>query len=133
MTDSASQQLQNTFAVLGPDMALNLESADAELYGRLAANYDNFSGHALIAVHGFSEDWDSWEMHPKGDELVTLISGGATMQLSTEEGIQSIDLREPGDYIVVPCGVWHTARVSSPTKMLFVTPGEDTQHSETPP
>jgi len=37
-------------------------------------------------------------------------------------------LAKPGDYVVVPRGTWHTAHVSVPTRMLFVTPGEGTEN-----
>ena len=37
-------------------------------------------------------------------------------------------LRDPGSYVVVPKGTWHTARTSVPTRMLFMTPGEGTEN-----
>jgi hypothetical protein len=37
-------------------------------------------------------------------------------------------LRDAGSYVVVPKGVWHTARTSVATRMLFVTPGEGTEN-----
>ena len=32
------------------------------------------------------------------------------------------------EILLVPPGVWHTARIDVPTVMLFVTPGEGTEH-----
>ena len=34
--------------------------------------------------------------------------------------------------IVVPRNTWHTAKVSEPTQMLFVTPGQGTINAEHP-
>jgi quercetin dioxygenase-like cupin family protein len=39
-----------------------------------------------------------------------------------------VSLTEPGSFVIVPKGTWHTARIAKPTSMLFVTPGEGTQN-----
>jgi hypothetical protein len=41
-----------------------------------------------------------------------------------------IHLRDPGSFVIVPKGTWHTGRTSIPTTMLFVTPGEGTQNKQ---
>jgi hypothetical protein len=33
----------------------------------------------LVSMHRFTESWDSWEMHPEGDEVVLCISGQMTL------------------------------------------------------
>ena len=33
----------------------------------------------------------------------------------------------PGDYVIVPRGTRHTARIRKPARMLFITPGEGTE------
>ena len=40
---------------------------------------------------------------------------------------RSVWLSNSGDFVIVPKGVWHTAKVATPTSMVFVTPGERTQ------
>jgi hypothetical protein len=50
---------------------------------------------------------------------------GATLVL---EDIGSEELTEPGAFVVVPKGTWHTARTAAPTRMLFITPGERTEN-----
>lgn len=35
-----------------------------------------------------------------------------------------------GSYVVVPPGVWHTARVAAPTRMLLDATGEDADRGE---
>lgn len=82
----------------------------------------------LVAEHTFSEPWTSWEMHPKGDEVVICLSGKITLIQEVPDGADlRIDL-EPGDYAVNPPGVWHTADTAGAAKALFITAGEGTQH-----
>lgn len=120
----------NTFAVLTPDLSLLPAPATPSLYQDLAENFSNFVGHSLIAMHDFSSDWTSWERHPAGDELVVLLSGNATMVIELDIGQDIISLSEPGAYAIVPRDKWHTAKISEPSRMLFITPGEGTEHRE---
>ncbi len=85
----------------------------------------------LIASFSFDDDWPTWETHPNGDEVACLTSGDAELILATEDGEQSVRLDTPGSFVVVPKNTWHTAKVHTPTKMLFVTPGEGTENRET--
>lgn len=81
----------------------------------------------LIAEFSFDRDWDSWEVHPAGDEIVVLLSGAVDLVLDEPEGERSIQLRGRGTAIV-PRGVWHTANVLAPSTALHITRGEGTQH-----
>lgn len=129
--DIAIHQLAETFAVLKPDLRVQPVGVAPGFYEALNADFDGFGGHILVAMHEFSRDWPSWERHPAGDEVVMLLSGRATMVLRTGAGEETAVLAEPGSYVVVPRGTWHTARVSEATRMLFITPGEGTEHRET--
>jgi len=40
-----------------------------------------------------------------------------------------VELR-PGEAMINPANVWHTARVHEPGLALFITPGEDTEHRQ---
>lgn len=82
----------------------------------------------LVLQFEFSEDWSTWEMHPVGEELVVLLFGRAELVLEQPGGEQTSQLNKPGDFVLVPHGTWHTARVKEPCSMLFITPGEGTQH-----
>ena len=44
----------------------------------------------------------------------------------------ALRLSTPSDFVIIPKGVWHTARVHAPTTMLFVTPGEGTKNAAAP-
>lgn len=127
-----AKNLRDVFSILKPDMSVDCIDVCPELYPMLERNYSGFKDHALVAVHEFTNSWGSWEQHPAGDEIVVLLSGSAKMILLVESIEESIELNEPGSYVVVPSGVWHTARISKPTKMLFITPGEGTQHVDSP-
>lgn len=123
--------LAETFVVLGPGFRAALEPVDAGLYQRLDAKYAEFANHQMVAMHAFHEDWPTWEMHPAGDEVVVLVSGAATFVLRLDEGETILELARPGEFAVVPKGVWHTARIREATTMLFVTPGEGTLNQST--
>lgn len=120
--------IKSEFIVLSPDKKATLEKPDQELYERLDRRYDNFAGHELISCHEFSEDWAAWEIHPKGDEIVILLSGEVTFILDLEDGKKSITLYKSGDFAIVPQSVWHTAKTNLKSKVLFITPGEGTEH-----
>lgn len=119
-------KLDEIFAVLKPDLSVETVAVSPTLYEELDAKFDHFKSHVLVALHEFAADWDSWEKHPAGDEVVVLLSGRAQMVLKTSSGEDTVELSESGAYIVVPRNTWHTARVSVPTRMLFITPGEET-------
>ena len=82
----------------------------------------------LMCAFTFSEPWSTWERHPAGEELVMLLSGAATFVLDDSGQERAVSLSEPGAYVLVPQNVWHTAKTSVPTTMLFLTPGAGTEH-----
>jgi mannose-6-phosphate isomerase-like protein (cupin superfamily) len=82
----------------------------------------------LVTQFSFDGEWDSWEMHPAGEELVVLVSGSVDFILDEGGVEQTVELRAPGAFAVVPRETWHRARAHAPTTMLFVTPGHGTQH-----
>lgn len=83
----------------------------------------------LVSCFTFTSAWNTWEMHPAGEEIVLLLSGRACLRLQRgDEPVQEVLLETAGDYVLVPAGAWHTATTSVPTTMLFVTPGEGTEH-----
>lgn len=79
----------------------------------------------LITEYTFTQDWPTWEMHPHGDEFVYLLSGAIEMLYEAVHGVTCTALQGSGA-VVVPRGVWHTAKVSVPSRLLHVTRGEGT-------
>jgi uncharacterized cupin superfamily protein len=96
-----------------------------EDYGR--AHADDGAEGRLVSCHEFSESWDSWEMHPTGDEVVICLDGEITLiqESLTHETVRVI--LEKGDFAINARGVWHTADVSGPCTALFITAGMGTQ------
>lgn len=122
--------IEQDFIVLSPDKTASIERADGTLYERLDNKYNQFIGHELISGYEFEADWPSWEVHPHGDEVVLLLCGEITFVLREHSSETCITLREQGQYLVVPKGVWHTARTKIKSKVLFITPGQGTRHEK---
>lgn len=82
----------------------------------------------LVSQHTFADDWDSWEMHPLGDELVICTAGEMVLHQEFPNGrVETVTLRA-GEYAINPPGVWHIADVASQATAIFVTAGEGTEH-----
>ncbi|MGB4074483.1 hypothetical protein [Pseudomonas sp.] len=82
----------------------------------------------LMSAFSFSQDWPSWERHPASEELVMLLAGATVLLLEETTGERALLLDTVGSYVLVPQGVWHTARTTQPTTLLFLTPGAGTEH-----
>ncbi len=124
--------LRSSFVVFNRDFLADTVAVTDTIWNDLDERYGDFAGHTLVASFSFDADWPTWEIHPHGDEVVCLVSGDAEMILATQKGKKKVRLATPGSFVVVPRNTWHTAKVHAPTTMLFVTPGQGTQNSETP-
>lgn len=82
----------------------------------------------LVTQFSFAQDWDKWEMHPEGEEVVVLLSGSVEFVLDQGGDERKVALREPGAFVIVPRGAWHRALTKTPTSMLFITAGRGTTH-----
>ena len=102
---------------------------DMRWYADYAARHeaDGAEGR-LVSEWTFTEDWQGWERHPAGEELVMLLAGSATLVLEEAGQERSIPLSRAGSYVLVPRNVWHTARTAVPATLLFLTPGAGTEH-----
>ncbi len=81
----------------------------------------------LVSMHTFAEPWSTWEMHPKGHELVVCVSGRIVLHQESADGSVATVTLEPGHAVINPPGVWHTADVDAPATALFVTAGLGTE------
>jgi mannose-6-phosphate isomerase-like protein (cupin superfamily) len=84
-------------------------------------------GGRLVGTFHNAADWDVWEMHPAGDEVVCLLSGAIDVVLDEPDGERIVSL-EAGQTCIVPRGVWHSAAVREPGDTLHITRGEGTRH-----
>ncbi len=81
----------------------------------------------LVSQHSFTEGWDTWEMHPKGSEVVICTHGAMVLTQEFPDGrVEKVAL-EAGEYAINPPGVWHIADVEEHATAIFITAGEDTQ------
>lgn len=124
--------LVSTYVHLQSDRRSSLQEVTETFWPTIDTRRDLDAGH-LVMRFEFTGDWPTWERHPAGDEVVTLLSGEAEMILRMPSGDEHVKLRAPGDFVIVPKGVWHTGKHREPTSMLFITPGEGTQNLPTPP
>jgi mannose-6-phosphate isomerase-like protein (cupin superfamily) len=97
-------------------------------YARYAATHleDGAEGR-LVALHRFSSSWDTWEVHPHGDEVVICIEGEMTLYQDIEGVVGKISLRS-GEAAINPPGAWHTADIDGPAAAVFITAGMGTQN-----
>jgi mannose-6-phosphate isomerase-like protein (cupin superfamily) len=68
-----------------------------------------------------------WERHRKGDELVHVLDGAATLTIMTDGGPQSFTMTA-GMLIVVPQGHWHRFHAPEGVTVLTATP-QPTDHT----
>lgn len=120
--------LNSTYVVLAENGDAIPIAVSDRFYEDLQDKFGDFKGKHLISHYSFDKDWDSWEMHPAGDEFVCLLSGQIDFILEQNGAEKVVSLNVPGAYLLVPRGTWHTAKVRSLNSVLFITPGEGTQH-----
>lgn len=82
----------------------------------------------LVSMHSFDADWDAWEMHPAGEELVICIAGEMVVHQEHADGTTATVALTAGQAVVNPAGTWHVADVSGTATAVFVTAGLGTEH-----
>ncbi|MEZ5743545.1 MAG: cupin domain-containing protein [Sphingomonadaceae bacterium] len=84
----------------------------------------------LVALHSFTSDWPTWEMHPEGEEVVICLSGEMTLTQELADGSHASVTLSAGEYAVNPAGIWHTADIAGAATAIFITPGKGTQNRD---
>jgi quercetin dioxygenase-like cupin family protein len=92
----------------------------------MAGRFGTFS--RLVSQFSYDSDWKSWERHPAGEEFVCLLEGKVEFILEIEGQHKRVALTKPGEFVLVPKNTWHTAKTTTPTRMLFITPGAGTEN-----
>ncbi len=82
----------------------------------------------LVSMHTFTGSWDSWEMHPLGDEVVLCLEGTITLRQEHADGTTASVTIAPGEYAINPPGTWHIADIEGQATALFITAGLGTEH-----
>lgn len=118
---------ETRYVHLSNDGAIQDLLGGAAFWSLPAEEMRRFDAGWLITEFVCEDDWANWEMHPEADEFVYLLSGDVALVLELPTGTATIRLSDRGA-VVVPRGVWHTARVFATSRMLFVTRGAGTEH-----
>lgn len=79
----------------------------------------------LVSLHTFDAPWTGWEMHPQGEELVVCLVGTITLHQEFAKEVRTVTLH-PGEAVINPRGVWHTADATTTATALFITAGAGT-------
>jgi quercetin dioxygenase-like cupin family protein len=92
----------------------------------------DIAGARLVTQFRFTESWASWELHPKGDEIVLCTEGTITLLQQSANGHEERITLCAGEYALNPQGVWHTADIApgAVASCVFITPGEGTEHRQ---
>lgn len=122
--------LSNTYVLLRATGGATPMEGGPAFWERPEQELDALGGDWLVSEFSCNTSCPQWEMHPEGDELVCLLSGEVDLVLELPGAEQVVRLSDRGG-VIVPRGVWHTARVIRPSRMLFVTRGRGTQHRAT--
>lgn len=124
MIQPTSIKLGPNVAFAAPDGTIAPETMGPDFWSRRVLE---FGDGQLITRMTTSENWQSWEMHPNGDEFITQVSGEMELIL---EGYDDPVRLSPGSFVVVPKGCWHSANVIIPGDAIYVTNGRGTRHRE---
>ena len=118
--------LDGTYIHLQPDeRALAMEGGPT-FWAGIADRRDLDHGR-MMGSTAQSADWDHWERHPAGEEILVLMSGELELVLDTDKGEQRAVLGS-GQTFIVPRGIWHRGIVKQPGQLMFITPGAGTEH-----
>ncbi len=115
--------------------AIHLSSAHAVPVPGFNHDYDGYMarfctaadpGRIVMTAHT-AKSWDVWESHPAGEEVVIVISGKAEF-IQLIDGVEQRVVVGPGQAIINPAGVRHTANVIEAFTAVYLTPGPGTEH-----
>lgn len=126
--ENDSYNLNSTFVVFGKNGEATPMPVTETFFDDLKSRFGDFKGRLLVSHFSFDKDWDSWEMHPNGEELVCLLSGRVTLILEKDDVEKTVLLDKSDSFVLISRGTWHTAKVDVPSSMLFITYGEGTEN-----
>lgn len=122
----AALDLSATYLCLAPSGAVTTMPVTPDFWATIGGRTELAEGR-LVAAFECGADWNHWEMHPHGEEVLVMLSGSITMVFD-EPGGERLVVLEAGKACVVPRGTWHRAIVHTPGKMLGITYGRGTDH-----
>lgn len=128
MPESASVafDLKSTYVHLADGPAAVAIPVGPDFWQRIGEREDLQRGR-LVTRFQQSRDWDHWEMHPAGEEVLILLSGALDLILDEEGAHRTVSMRA-SDTFIVPRGTWHRGIVLGAGELMGITYGEGTQH-----
>jgi hypothetical protein len=91
-----------------------------------ATRADGSDGRMVMMFH-MTGAWSTWERHPLGAEVVIACTG--THRFVHElGGVENVVEIGPGQALINPPGMWHTADSGDGGWIVAVTPGLGTEH-----
>lgn len=84
-------------------------------------------GDWLMTAFPQDKDWDVWERHPKGEEILVMLKGALTLVIDDGTSLREVALNE-GESTIVPRNTWHTGKLRKAGTLLALTFGEGTDH-----
>lgn len=115
------------YVLLGSNGASAVVDGGEKFWSQPPEQLEKFGRGWLVSEYACKEDWPNWELHPEADELVYVLDGDVELLLEQPGGVESVRVQGRG-LVVVRRGVWHTARVHAPSRLLHVTMGAGTRH-----
>lgn len=116
--------LFDTYFQLRADGAAIPMAVTPSFWAELGTETLPFAGW-LVSSFDMQPGATHWECHPKGDELVVVLSGG--IEVEFEGRTLSVAAGQTG---FIPQGAWHRIVTLEPSRTLFLTAGEGTEHRE---
>lgn len=104
-------------------------TGDVSWYESYGARHEGDGAEGrLVSMYRFTDDWEAWEVHPHGSEVVLCIAGSMTLHQEKPDGSRATVTLAPGQYAINDPGTWHTADVEKEATALFITAGLGTEH-----
>ena len=126
MSEKTFSDLTQNYALLKQNGAIEIFEGGESFWSLPPEKFVEIGESWLITEFDFDEDWQTWEMHPDGEEIVYLLNGAMNLTLEKDGDLQTLELRNKG-LVIIPRNTWHMAKVLEPSKMLVITFGKDTQ------
>lgn len=84
--------LTETYLHLSDGAAVTMVEVGPDFWSTLRGQRDLQAGRLVVVTHEM-EDWRTWEMHPAGDEVVSLLSGRVDLILQDGSREWTVALR----------------------------------------
>lgn len=122
---NSSINLHETYLHLSARGESTLLAGGAAFWNQTPEVMNQICPDYLVATFRYSDTWQQWEVHPQGDEVVSVLSGDIELILDQQPSPLHIKMGA-GDTYVIPKNVWHRAVVHVPGDVLHITYGKGT-------